>query len=163
VAAATIAYGIVIFIGAWLAGPTRLATGIRATLAPYLRDARLTYGVLAGIVLLLLLWAPTEAFRRVLPAIVLIVLLALGVEALRREVAHEFPPGEPAAPRLTLGRQAMGKASAAVSGLRRRDGGAAPPPADESAQLERLDELHRSGALDDEEFTAAKQRVLARH
>jgi hypothetical protein len=36
---------------------------------------------------------------------------------------------------------------------------AAPPP-DASAELERLARLHESGALTDEEFTAAKARAL---
>jgi hypothetical protein len=37
---------------------------------------------------------------------------------------------------------------------------AAGPPADSIAELERLARLHESGALADEEFTAAKARAL---
>jgi multidrug resistance efflux pump len=33
-------------------------------------------------------------------------------------------------------------------------------PADSTAELERLAKLHESGALSDEEFTAAKSRIL---
>jgi len=91
VAVATIAYGVLVIAGAWLAGPTRLAVRARTRLAPYLRDARLTYGVLAAVVLLLLLWGPTEATRRVLPALVLIALVTAGVEVLRRQVRSEHP------------------------------------------------------------------------
>jgi hypothetical protein len=36
----------------------------------------------------------------------------------------------------------------------------APPPADPADELEHLAQLHASGALSDEEFTAAKAKVL---
>ena len=78
-------------VGAWLAGPTRIAVRTRTALAPYLADARITYGVVAAVVLLVLVWGPTEATRRLLPALVLVILLLIGVEALRRQVRSEFP------------------------------------------------------------------------
>ena len=37
---------------------------------------------------------------------------------------------------------------------------AVPAPADTTAQLERLAQLHQSGALTDDEFSAAKSRLL---
>ena len=37
---------------------------------------------------------------------------------------------------------------------------AAPAPTDSTAELERLAKLHESGALNDEEFAAAKSKVL---
>ena len=37
----------------------------------------------------------------------------------------------------------------------------APPPADPADQLEHLAQLHASGALSDEEFAAAKAKLLA--
>jgi hypothetical protein len=40
-------------------------------------------------------------------------------------------------------------------------GAAAAPGADATSQLERLAELHTSGALTDDEFSAAKARILA--
>lgn len=130
VAVATIAYGVLTIAGAWLAGPARAATNVRRVVAPYLNDARIAYGGLAAVVLLVLLWGPTEGTRRPLPALVLIALLVAGFEVLRRQVRREHPD--------------------AVRGA----GG------DAIAQLERLDELHRTGALDDEEYATAKQRVL---
>jgi hypothetical protein len=36
----------------------------------------------------------------------------------------------------------------------------APPPADPADEIEHLAQLHASGALTDEEFTAAKARIL---
>lgn len=37
---------------------------------------------------------------------------------------------------------------------------AAPAPTDSTAELERLAKLHESGALNDEEFAAAKSKLL---
>jgi hypothetical protein len=103
-AVATIGYGIVVVLGAWLAGPTRWAVAVRRALAPYLRAPELAYGALAVLVgVVFLWWAPTPAMRNPATALVLIALLVLGLEALRRETAREFPPEEeeepaPAAP-----------------------------------------------------------------
>ena len=36
----------------------------------------------------------------------------------------------------------------------------APPPADPADELEHLTQLHASGALTDEEFTAAKAKII---
>jgi hypothetical protein len=91
VAVASIVYGILVVIGAWLAGPTHLAVRVRRTLAPYLTDWRIAYGALAGVILLVLLWGPTEGTRRVLPALALIALTLAGFELLRRQVAAEHP------------------------------------------------------------------------
>ncbi|MDP9136330.1 MAG: hypothetical protein M3N56_16055 [Actinomycetota bacterium] len=90
-ATATVWYGIAIVLVAWLAGPTRLATGARRLKAPFLREPRYAWGSLALIVLLLIAWGPTPATRSPLPMLVLIALLALGIEALRRQTAREFP------------------------------------------------------------------------
>jgi hypothetical protein len=90
-ATATVIYGVVLLLSAWLAGPARLAVAARRKLAPYLREPAYAYGALAVIVLLVLAWSPTPATRRVLPALVLIGLLAAGVEALRRQTAREHP------------------------------------------------------------------------
>jgi hypothetical protein len=90
-ATATVGYGVVVVLVAWLAGPTRLATSVRRLKAPFLREPRYAWGGLAAIVLLLIAWGPTPATRSPLPMLFLIALLALGVEALRRQTAREFP------------------------------------------------------------------------
>ncbi len=90
-AGAMVAYGIVIVVAAWLAGPTGLAVATRRALAPYLREPRFAWGGLAVVVLLILAWGPTPATRKVLPALLLIALLIAGVEVLRRQTAREHP------------------------------------------------------------------------
>jgi hypothetical protein len=57
---ATTCDGIFIVIGAWLAGPTRLATGIRDGIAPWVREARWAYASAAVLLLLLFWWDPTR-------------------------------------------------------------------------------------------------------
>jgi hypothetical protein len=70
-------------------------------------------------------------------------------------------------PRRPLMRVAAGAATATVAykaGQRRTQQPApaapAPAPADTTAELERLAKLHESGALNDEEFAAAKSKLL---
>lgn len=94
VAVASIVYGAVAIAGAWLAGPARWAVSARRRVAPHLRDPRAAWGAFAGLVLLVLLWGPTEGTRRVLPALALIALAAAGFEALRRQMRVEFPARE---------------------------------------------------------------------
>jgi len=90
-AVATIAYGVVTVLAAWLAGPTAAAVATRRTLAPYLREPAYAYGALALLVALIIWWGPTPATRLVIPMLFLIALLALGTETLRRQTAREFP------------------------------------------------------------------------
>ncbi|HEY5708699.1 MAG TPA: hypothetical protein VIS51_04830 [Solirubrobacterales bacterium] len=88
---AMFAYGLVIFLGAVLAGPLGLAKRARRSLAPLLRDRGSAYGAAALVVLLLLWWGPTEGFRRPLPLLVLLALFVAGIEALRGQTLREFP------------------------------------------------------------------------
>ena len=153
-ATAGLLYGIVVVFAAWLAGPTTWATATRRGLAPFLREPRFAYGGLALIVLLLLAWGPTPAFRNPLLALILIALLAVGVEALRRQTAREFPNANRDD---TMRRWRERRAES-------RSGSARPAPTngnDRVSELERLAALHDSGALDDAEFDAQKARVLA--
>jgi hypothetical protein len=86
-----VAYGIVIVLAAWLAGPTRWATSARRWLAPHLREPLTAYGGLAALLALVFWWDPVIATHRVVPSLLLIAFAALGTEALRRQVAREFP------------------------------------------------------------------------
>ena len=84
-------YGLVILLGAVLAGPLGFAKSARRSLTPLLRERGIAYATAAFIVLLLLWWGPTEGFRRPLVLIVLLALFVVGIEALRAQVLREYP------------------------------------------------------------------------
>ena len=93
---AMIAYGVLLFLAAWVAGPTKLATRIRRALAPAMRDQLgAVYGVVAFVVIVVLLWGPTRATEKFVPALIMIALLVFGVEVLRRQTVREFPDARP--------------------------------------------------------------------
>jgi Short C-terminal domain len=157
-AGATIAYGVVIVIAAWLAGPTRWAVATRRQLAPYLREPRWAWGAFGVVVLVLLAWAPTPAFRQAIPALVLIGLLAFGLEALRRQTGREFPDAQRSDSFKGVRAWAAGL-GARVRGVGERSRAPAADPTLE--QLERLGRLRESGMLDASEFEQQKARLLA--
>jgi hypothetical protein len=143
--------GIVALVGVWLAGPGRRATDSRRWLAPYLRRPEIAYGVVLVAYLLLLWWKPTPQFAFLLNVVLFLVLLLGGLEVLRRLTDREFPDAQPGA--------LAASARSAVTSMRRT-----PTPAPQtgaSDEIERLARLHAEGALDDAEFAAAKERVLA--
>jgi hypothetical protein len=95
---ATVAYGLIVVVGAVLAGPTRWATSIRRHLAPTLNDsAAIAWGALAGLVVLLAAWGPTHALRTWWGILLFAGLLALGLVAFRRQTLKEFPSEQPEA------------------------------------------------------------------
>jgi hypothetical protein len=92
---ALVAYGAIVLVGAWVAGPTRLAVDLRKRLAPFFRDQPGTvFGVVVGLYSLVLLWGPTAASRQLVGILLLGVLLVFGVEMLRRQTLAEFPAVE---------------------------------------------------------------------
>jgi hypothetical protein len=164
IATATIAYGVVIVLAAWAAGRTRPAVALRRAAAPYLREPAYAYGALAVVVLLLLLWAPTQALRQWTTAIILVVFLVAGLEALRRQTAREFPDAEPGGLPASAG-AADGRASPSSPAVAVTAPNAVPTteasPADIVDRLERLAVLHDRGALTDDEFASEKRALLA--
>jgi len=185
IAVATIGYGVVMVLAAWLAGPTRVATATRRAVAPYWRSPVIAYSGLAVVFLILLWWAPTPAWRNAAMVLILLVLLAVGVEALRRQIIREFPD----ATREDANRRYRERWDNFVAGTRRRGGslyaGASrtaqsattalastrdaaterlsSPQTPEDArlqQLERLAQLREAGILSDEELRAEKERIL---
>lgn len=160
-ATAVILYGIVIVLGAWLAGPGRLASWTRRESTPVLRDARLAYGVLALILLILFWWNPTPGTARLLPSILLIVLAVAGMEALRRVAVRDFPDETMAV--------ASERWNGRLDSLRGRFGRsedraeqpAESPQEERLSALERLARLHDSGALTDAEFEREKASIQA--
>ena len=157
-AVAMIGYGVVIIAASWLAGPTRAATATRGALAPYAREPAIAYGATAIVLLLVLLWAPTPAWRQALPVLLMIGLVLLGVEALRRQTAREFPDAsrEEAASRR---RERLSSLADSVRG-RRSGGGRGKSEEDRITELERLARLKESGAIDATEYEREKQRLL---
>jgi hypothetical protein len=138
VAASALTFGILVVIGAWLAGPTRLATGIRRWGAPHVRDHRAgAYAVAGAVFLALVAWAPIAALRKPFGLLLFAVLLAIGAEVLRRQMLDEFGDAAPVG----------------FPSIRR--GGR-----DNLADLERLNALRSSGGLSDEEFAKAKAEIL---
>jgi hypothetical protein len=88
---AAIFYGLVILIGAWLAGPRGIARDARRAIAPLLERRVIAYALLALILLLLLWWSPTPGFQRLPTALLLIALSVAGLEFLRHQAIREFP------------------------------------------------------------------------
>jgi hypothetical protein len=183
---ATVIYGALIVLAAWLAGPTRVAVEARSTIAPYMRDPRYAFGAVAVVMLIVVIWRPTPATHNAIAVIVLAGLLALGMEALRRQTAREHPDASIAATsarqRAWLGR-VRGSASGAVERAQSRlqaarssrsvssSAPASSSPtsgarngADEAAAridaIERLARLRDAGVLDAQEFAAEKRRLL---
>ena len=176
-ALAGVAYGLAVVGWAFVAGPTRAGTAIRRTLAPALNmSAGLVAAWAGGIFLLLLVWAPTPAFRFGQGLLVLAVLYALGIVALRRETMvqfadvtfadigagvvatyHRFVGGKPAEVAPVAAGPTLDAPVAAAT--------ATPPaaPAGTTVDLtaiERLHQLHVQGALSDAEFSSAKEELL---
>jgi hypothetical protein len=154
---AMFAYGLVIFLGAVLAGPLGLAKSARRSLAPLLRERASAYAAATVVVLLLLWWGPTEGFRRPLPLLMLLALFVAGIEALRHQTLREYP-------RETW--DTMRDRWAARLSRPRSPAAASPGNGGTSHEATRVDELERlvalrdTGALDAEEFGREKQRLL---
>jgi hypothetical protein len=84
-------YGIVIAVGAILAGPSRLAVAGRRWLAPTLRDHPvIVYSLVAFAVLIYFATGPTD-ISRLVPILFLFAFTLGGVAILRRQTAREFP------------------------------------------------------------------------
>jgi hypothetical protein len=151
VATSAIAFGVLVFLGAWLAGPTRLASGIRRETAPYLREQPGAAFVFAlAIFIALIAWAPIAAFRKPLGILLFAILFAAGAEILRRQTLREFPNAVRGEVGGHLRERWAGRSHAAA------DTGAS-----EVEDLERLSALRRSGDLSPAEFDAAKAQILS--
>ncbi len=87
-----IAVGFIIVIWAWVSGEGRRPVSIRRAFAPHARDhVGQVWVAFAAVILFLIWWAPTMAFRRPVPALVMIVLAGIGLEAVRRQSVDGVP------------------------------------------------------------------------
>ena len=159
----TCCVGLLLLVGTWFAGPGHQATKARKSVTPYLRDPNVAYGTYAGIVLVLLVWAPVNAARDPLIGGILIALGAAGIEALRRLVTREFPEDT----ERTLGHRLGQEVGQLWSSLVHRTPAQPATAAGTAAapgrydELERLVSLHDRGVLDDQEFATEKSAILA--
>ncbi len=180
IATTVIVVGVLFGIAGWLASPTGSARSTRRVLAPALRDyPAYAYALLAIVVCIYFLSAPTQNLRSFLTTLVIAGLAAFGIHELRKQAAREFPDASygdvlgrtrdrvtAAVKDANLGERA---AKLRLPEMRRpADGGEAPTatmPADSEdarlARLERIAELHEKGVLTDEELAAEKTRILA--
>ena len=152
---AVVFYGLVMVLGGMLAGPHSWAISFRRWMAPTLaRRPGMSWGILGGAYLLLVLWGPTHALRTFWGVLLLGALVAAGFEALRRQTLAENPDAAEHHSEATASAKALGARAAAH---RPHRSSASSSPAD---QIARLHDLHESGALTDEEYAQAKQLAL---
>ncbi|MBW8741183.1 MAG: hypothetical protein ACJ747_05070 [Gaiellaceae bacterium] len=86
-----VVYACFAIFAAWVAGPARLAVGLRRVSAPTMRNHPLVvYGLVALVLLIVLLTGPTDA-DRVYPLLVVFALAFVGTTVLRRQTEREFP------------------------------------------------------------------------
>ena len=164
IAIVVLTWGLVLVIGAVLAGPTRFAVWVRRTLAPVLNAEPLwVFGGAAFLYVILLLWAPFAAFQTVLSSVGLAIVFAVGIWLLRRRTLAEFPDAD-LGEHAHAGRERVGKVWGSVTGAVSSIGSGRHKGSDAGGhtdQLERLARLHETGALSDEEFATAKAKLLA--
>lgn len=151
--------GILFLVAAWLAGTGRRATATRAAIAPVLRDRIWAYVVLAAVALLLLVTSTVTDFSRLLVVLVLVALGALWIELMRRQTLKEVPAGSSTV--LDDWRERLGGWWEDRRRARAQAAPATPAASDLSTRLAGLSDLHARGELTDEEYAAAKARVLA--
>jgi len=179
IATTVIVIGVLFGIAGWLASPTGSARSTRRVMAPVLSEhVAYVYALLAIIVGIYFLGAPTQNLRSFLTTLVIAGLAAFGIHELRKQAAEEFPDadynevfgrtkdrvvdavkdanlGERASKlRLPEMRKPAGEGEAPTATL--------PVDAEESrlARLERLATLHEKGVLTDKELATEKARVL---
>lgn len=83
-----ITLGVIVLVGTWLVGPARLAARARVALRPVAASLVWTYGLVAGLMVVLATFLP--AFQRsLLVGLVFLALLVAGVEVVRRFVLSD--------------------------------------------------------------------------
>lgn len=179
IATTVIVIGVLFGVAGWLASPTGSARSTRRFLAPALGEhPAYAYALLAIVVGIYFISAPTQNLRSFLTTLIIAGLAAFGIHELRKQAAEEFPDADfgeffgrtkervvGAVKDANLGERAS---KLRLPEKRKPDDEApttevAPADADDArlARLERLAALHEKGVLSDEELAAEKKRVLA--
>lgn len=152
-----IVIGLFVLLAAWIAAPGGRPLAVRRTLAPFLRQRRYAYGAVAVVVVALLLTGRVRDFATLLGELVIVGLVAAWIEWMRRQTQLEFP--DAAGP--TILAEAGTQLSEWLQGRRTAAAGAPVEGSlDLTARLQQLADLHARGELTDEEYAAAKARVL---
>ncbi len=162
VAGAVIVVGVPVILAAWFAGPARLATAGRRFLAPrYEARPALAYWIPLGVLALVFVWGPIPATRNPWWMLLFTVLTLVGAHVLRAQIAAEFPDAQASSARDSL--QGAVQAMGARAGRARAAAAppASPQPVSKAAEIERLSSLHERGAINDEEYAAAKRELLS--
>ena len=150
-----ITWGAIIVAGMLIIGPSRLATWARRLVAPLLNAEPLIFWVSAAVFyLLVLFFVPSPALRLWWSVIIIGIVGALGLEYLRRRSMIEFPDSH-----LDVDVDGI-KASAEKTWSSVRARFSHESSGDHVAQLQQLSEMHSSGALSDDEYAAAKAKLL---
>ena len=181
IATTVIVIGVLFGVAGWLASPTGSARSTRRFLAPALGEhPAYAYALLAIVVGIYFISAPTQNLRSFLTTLIIAGLAAFGIHELRKQSAEEFPDADfgeffgrtkervvGAVKDANIGERAS---KLRLPEMRKPDGEApttevAPADADDTrlARLERLATLHEKGVLSDEELAAEKKRVLGDH
>ena len=135
--------GVIGALGTWLTGGGQRAVAARRDVAPLLARTGAAWAVFAGI-LLLVVWA--LPLHRFVTTAILVVLAAVGFEVFRRQALAEQAAEGPDAPR----------AGPTIPWPRPK----APTGPTDAEELERLARLRADDLLTEEEYAAAKGRLL---
>ncbi|HEY7344398.1 MAG TPA: hypothetical protein VH620_02475 [Gaiella sp.] len=135
--------GIIGTLGAWVTGEGSRAVATRRWLGPWLARPGLAWGVFAAVLVLVVWVLPLQRF---LTAAILVVLACVGFEVARRQAVAEYEAegADAVRPQLALPFR----------------GAAAPAQATQVEELERLARLRSEELLTEEEYAAAKGRLL---
>lgn len=181
IATTVIVIGVLFGVAGWLASPTGSARSTRRFLAPALGEhPAYAYALLAIVVGIYFISAPTQNLRSFLTTLIIAGLAAFGIHELRKQAAEEFPDADFGEFFGRTKERVVGAVQDANLGERasklrlpemRKPASEAPTtevsPADADdarlARLERLAALHEKGVLSDEELAAEKKRVLGDH
>jgi len=152
--------GVAFVVASWLAGSGARATNARRFVAPAARTRVWPYAALGIVGLLLLLTGPVSDTSRYLVVLVLIALGVVWIEVMRAQTVKEFPDasGGDALDELRRGVTEWWETARRPGPVRAAT--ATPAGSDLTARLTALSGLHASGELTDEEYAAAKTRVL---
>jgi hypothetical protein len=157
VASGVIFIGILLVAAAWFAGPARPARSSRQAIAPFLREQTLaTYGIVAGLLILLFIWDPIPATSKPIGILVFTVLGFLGAYILIQQTAVEFPEARSGATT-----HAIRTRMADMRERRHRSSAAGGPSGQTTAeQLTQLANLRDRGAITPEEYQSQKEKLL---